>query len=103
MKNSASMSRFVTFAAAVCGSVLLLGPSVRADDAAAIQKLSKEEIATRFVGITAADVREGGRLLIQGEIIDITSKRNLTEARRAEVRAALIASVDPAKEIVFTP
>jgi thiol:disulfide interchange protein DsbC len=50
-----------------------------------------------------AYVTTDGRYLIRGEIIDLASRANLTEQRRADRRAALIATIDPASQIVFTP
>lgn len=55
------------------------------------------------VGGQVSYVTTDARLLFRGEIIDLATQRNLTEARRAENRAAMLASVDPAKEIVFSP
>jgi len=48
-------------------------------------------------------VTTDGRFLIRGEIIDLDSRENLTEARRAENRAAVLRSIDPAAQIVFSP
>jgi thiol:disulfide interchange protein DsbC len=114
----------MVFGAALVACGLTAGPGALAGDSvAASAKLSRQEIAAMFAGISADDVRDGpmpglyevsrggrvsyvsedGRLLIQGEVIEMPSKRNLTEARRAEARAALLATVDPAKEIIFTP
>jgi thiol:disulfide interchange protein DsbC len=85
--------------------------------------LTKEEFAARHAGLDASDIHDGpiagvweivvgtgvsyvtqdGRFLIQGEITDLDSQRNLTEARRAESRAALLAALDPETAIVFAP
>jgi thiol:disulfide interchange protein DsbC len=100
----------------------LLAASVAGADEPEI--VSAEDLAARYPGVEASDIRDApiaglyevvsggrisyltkdGRFLFQGEIIDLgNDNQNLTEARRAESRAELFASVDPATEIVFSP
>lgn len=84
---------------------------------------TKEEIASKLNGVSASDitdspieglyqiavgsnvayVTEDGRYLIQGEVYDLGSLENVTEATRASARVALLESVDPAEMIVFSP
>ena len=87
------------------------------------QLISKEELASRYSGIDARDIADGpfhglyeigtgntvsyvttdGRFLIKGDIIDLTTKTNVSEEHRAARRATLLASIDPATAIVFSP
>lgn len=85
--------------------------------------VSKEDLAKRYPEIDVRNIKEGplpgfyeitigsvvsyvttdGRFLFRGDIVDLGSRDNLTEARRSANRAALLANIDPAKEIVFSP
>jgi len=85
--------------------------------------LSKEELAAKLnnvdpkdisdspvpgiyqvaVGSNVAYVTNDGRYIIQGEIIDVDNGENITEGTRARARVGLLASVDPASMIVFSP
>ncbi len=85
--------------------------------------VGKEELAARYPELDANDIDSGplpgtyevvvgsnvmyvttdGRFLIRGEIVDLTTQSNLTAARRAAARATLLATIDPATEIVFSP
>lgn len=44
-----------------------------------------------------------GKYLIQGRVIDMATREDLTEGAKAEVRRDLLASVDASKQITFTP
>jgi thiol:disulfide interchange protein DsbC len=44
-----------------------------------------------------------GKYLIQGRVIDMTTREDLTEGAKAEVRRDLLASVDASKQITFAP
>lgn len=55
------------------------------------------------IGGAISYVTTDGRYLIRGEVFDLASRENLTEQRRAAQRAELLASIDPASEIVFAP
>jgi len=44
-----------------------------------------------------------GRFLLQGDVVDLESKKNLTEEKRSAGRRKLIASIDPDTMIVFSP
>jgi thiol:disulfide interchange protein DsbC len=90
-----------------------------ADEAA----LTKEQLVERHPELRREDIGDGpvnglyevqvagdisyvttdGRYLIRGEIIDLASRQNLTEERRAQNRARAIAAIDPSSQIVFSP
>ena len=109
------MGRMGTFVAAFAGIL----PAI-ADDTPV---LTKEQLAARHPEIRSEDVADSpigalyevnvggaisyvttdGRYLIRGEIIDLASRENLTEQRRAAQRAELIRSIDPRSLIVFKP
>ncbi len=83
--------------------------------------LTKEEIASKLNGVTANDITDSpipglyqvsvgsnvayvtadGRYLIQGEVYDLESLENVTEATRAAARVEMLGAVDPAEMIVF--
>jgi len=44
-----------------------------------------------------------GKYLIQGRMMDLETREDLTEAAKAGVRREILASVDPAKQITFAP
>lgn len=44
-----------------------------------------------------------GKYLIQGRLMDLETREDLTEAAKAGVRREILASVDPAKQITFAP
>ena len=91
--------------------------------AASAQELTKDELASRLNGITAADITDApipgmyevavganvayvtkdGRYIIRGDIIDAETSANVSEETRARARAAMLGSVDPASLIVFKP
>jgi thiol:disulfide interchange protein DsbC len=95
----------------------------RAPTSASAAAVSKAEIAARYPGLDPADVRDApipglyevvvqgkinyvtadGRFLIRGDIVDLSTRVDLTEQRRAAARAALFAAIDPTTEIVFSP
>tara|TARA_B100000029_G_scaffold469845_1_gene508104 strand:+ start:18575 stop:19378 length:804 start_codon:yes stop_codon:yes gene_type:complete len=55
------------------------------------------------VGPQVAYVSDDGRYFIQGDLYDLDSNQNLTEQRRADARAKVIAGIDPESMIVFSP
>ena len=55
------------------------------------------------VGPQVAYVSEDGRYFLQGDLYDLDSNQNLTEQRRARARAGVLAGIDPATMIVFSP
>src|SRR5690606_16568573 len=82
---------------------------------------TKEELAAKLNGVSPSDITaspiEGlyqvavgsnvayltadGRFLIEGEVYDLESLENVTEATRAAARVELLGAVDPAEMIVF--
>jgi thiol:disulfide interchange protein DsbC len=91
-----------------------------ADDSAVV---SKEDLAAKLNGVEASDITDSpipgvyevavgsnvayvtanGRYLMEGELYDLDSSVNLTEKTRSTARIDLLASVDPATMIVFSP
>ena len=86
-------------------------------------ELTREELAATLPGVQASDIhdsplpgmyeivldsdvvyvsRDGG-YLIQGDVFDLRERQNLTERRRTQARADILASVDPESMIVFSP
>ena len=100
--------------------LVLIVPLTQAQDAALP---TREEIAAKLKNVAASDltdsVLEGfyevsvgsrvgyisvdGRFLIEGEVYDLETSRNLTEDSRAEARVDLLGGVDPEQMIVFSP
>ena len=89
----------------------------------AAQELTKEQLAEEFPGIEANDIVEAavsgfyevaigssvayvskdGRYILQGDLYDLSENTNLTERRRSTARVDMLATVDPATMIVFSP
>jgi thiol:disulfide interchange protein DsbC len=85
--------------------------------------VSKEELVSRYPGLTVDAIHDApipgyyeidsgkniryvstdGRFMIRGDIVDLSNQANLTEGRRAKIRAEMLASIDPANAIVFSP
>ncbi len=86
-------------------------------------ELSKEELAALLVGVEASEIAESpmpgiyeiaigsnvayvtadGRYLLQGDLYDLSTNENVTEARRARERANVLAGLDTADMIIFSP
>ncbi|MBL8226238.1 MAG: thioredoxin fold domain-containing protein [Chromatiales bacterium] len=82
--------------AAIAGSIPGVSP----------EQVSPSPIAGLYevrLGSKIAYVSGDGRYLLQGEIIDLTTDENLTEARREGLRRAVLATVDEGSMIVFAP
>ncbi|MDQ2069463.1 DsbC family protein [Natronospira bacteriovora] len=54
------------------------------------------------IGPEVVYLDENGQYLIQGDLIELESRRNLTEATRAEARAAALETVPDSRKITFT-
>ena len=98
---------------------LTLAVSVAQED----EDLTKEELAATLVGVEASEVIESpvsgmyevavgsnvayvtsnGRYLLQGDLYDLTTNENVTETRRARERVNMLAGVDSADMIIFSP
>ena len=104
--------------------ILCLAPFAFAASASAQDgELTREELAATLPGVQAGDIHDSplpgmyeivldsdvvyisrdGSFLIQGDVFDLQDRRNLTESRRAQARADLLASADPESMIVFSP
>lgn len=55
------------------------------------------------LGSQVAYVTQDGRYLIKGEVIDLDNSINLTEASKTQARRELLAGLDQANMIVFSP
>lgn len=44
-----------------------------------------------------------GKYLIQGRVVNLDTREDLTEAAKSEVRRELLAGIDTSKQIIFTP
>jgi thiol:disulfide interchange protein DsbC len=90
---------------------------------ASAQELTRDELAGRLNGVLVEDITDApipgiyqvavganvayvtkdGRFIIRGDIYDAETSTNVSEEARARARVTLLASVDPATTIVFTP
>ncbi len=86
-------------------------------------ELSKEELAALLVGVEASEIADSpmpgvyeiaigsniayvtadGRYLLQGDLYDLSTNENVTEARRARERVNVLAGIDTADMIIFSP
>jgi thiol:disulfide interchange protein DsbC len=98
---------------------LATAPSLAAGEAEAIQKrlaetypelrsdqISPSPISGLFelrMGPQVAYVSADGRFLVRGDIIEVQTEANLTEARRGAARLSAIEDVGDARMIVFAP
>ena len=84
---------------------------------------TRAEVAAKLNGVTASDLKDSviegfyevslgarvayistdGRYLVEGEVYDLVDSSNVTEQSRAAARVNLLAGVDPAEMIVFSP
>jgi len=98
---------------------LFLAVSVAQEDA----ELSKEELAATLFGVEASDIADSplpgiyevavgsdigyitsdGRYLFQGDLYDLSTNENVTETRRERRRVNVLAGVDVADMIIFSP
>lgn len=74
------------------------GLSVDALEESAIPGLYEFVIGSRVFYLSA-----DGRYLIQGELVDLDAGRNLTEMRRARLRATMLEGVPEADMVIFEP
>ena len=104
--------------------MLCLAPFIVAAPAGAQDgELTREALAATLPGVQPDDIHDSllpgmyeivldsdvvyisrdGSYLIQGDVFDLRDRKNLTERRRAEARADILASADPETMIVFSP
>ncbi len=55
------------------------------------------------IGAQVAYISADGRFLVQGDIYDVESETNITEARRTQARAAAIDALGDSSMIIFSP
>jgi len=55
------------------------------------------------LGSRVAYVSQDGKYLIQGSLVQLDSRTNLTEASEAKLRRAMLSAVGPERRIVFSP
>lgn len=100
-------------------AVLVAGPALAAGEAELIQQqlvktfpevradqLSPSPIPGLFelrIGPQVAYVSADGRYLLRGDIIEVATNENLSEARRSAARLSAVDDVGEAKMIVFSP
>ena len=104
-------------------SVLLLSLVLVVSLAQEDGELSKEELAALLVGVEASEIADSpvpglyevaigsniayvtadGRYLLQGDLYDLSTNENVTESRRARERVNMLAGVDTADMIIFSP
>jgi thiol:disulfide interchange protein DsbC len=75
-------------------------PGVKAED---VRPSPIEGIYEVSMGADAAYVSADGRYVITGDMYEIDSRKNLTEARRVQARTRALAKLDERDMIVFTP
>lgn len=112
-----------TIRAALTTCAVIAAAPALSQPPSAPQTISKEQLAARFPELDIGGIKDSpvpglyeavsgtnvayfttdGRFLFRGDIVEIDSRTNLTDARRAESRAAMLATIDPAKEIVYAP
>jgi thiol:disulfide interchange protein DsbC len=98
---------------------LFLAVSVAQESA----ELSKEELAATLAGVEASDIADSplpgiyevaigsnvayvtadGRYVLEGDLYDLNTNENVTETRRARARVSVLAGVDTADMIIFSP
>ncbi len=98
---------------------LFLAVSVAQENA----ELSKEELAATLDGVEASDIADSplpgiyeiavgsnvayvttdGRYVLEGDLYDLSTNENVTETRRARARVNVLAGVDTADMIIFSP
>ena len=86
-------------------------------------ELSKEELAATLAGVEASDIADSplpgiyeiavgsnvayvtadGRYVLEGDLYDLSTNENVTETRRARARVSVLAGVDTADMIIFSP
>lgn len=55
------------------------------------------------LGAEVIYVTQDGRFMLQGNLIDLVNKENLTEDKRAEGRLKIVKAIDPKSMIVYSP
>jgi thiol:disulfide interchange protein DsbC len=100
----------------ISAALMALYPAAATTDASV-----EESLAAKFPGVEAEHVRPSqlpglwevaigpqvvyftadGRYMVRGELVDMMTGQNLTEARQSELRLSMVNDLDPARMIVF--
>lgn len=86
--------------AAVKAAIEKMAPGNKVDR---IQATSIPSIYEVMMGAEVVYISKDGRYMLQGDLIDINAKKNLTEDQRAKGRIKLISAVKPSDMIIFAP
>lgn len=85
---------------AIAAKLNEIGVAVAADD---IVESPVDGLYQITVGTAVAYVTTDGDYVIEGDVIELDGLRNLTQRKRDNLRAEILADVDPSEMIVFTP
>jgi len=112
------MKQFKIIFSTLLGFVLLAAANVKADEDAVRTVIKKAMPSLKIDSITASEakglfevtvganiiyVSEDGKYLLQGHLIDIAAKKDLTEARLGEARKQALADIGKDNMIIFKP
>lgn len=86
--------------AAVKAAIEKMAPGNKIDR---IQATSIPSIYEVMMGAEVVYISKDGRYMLQGDLIDINAKKNLTEDQRAKGRIKLLSAVKPSDMIIFSP
>ena len=109
MKSGWSLLPLILFSAAALAqddvelSKEALAETLVGVDASSISDSPVDGMYAVTVGSNVAYVTTDGHYLLQGDLYDLTTNENVTESRRARERVSMLASVDRADMIVFSP
>lgn len=77
-----------------------INPQIQVDQVAATPIEGVYEVT---IGSEIYYVSADGRYMLQGELVDLQERRSLTEPRRAEIRASMVARVPEDQMLVYRP
>ena len=86
--------------AAVNRALNAFSPGLRADS---IRPIDASQFFEIIVGTEVVYISQDGRFMLQGDLVDLEQRVNLTESVRGVGRLKLVAGLDEAKMIVFAP
>ena len=78
----------------------LVAPGAKPDSIVATALPGLYEVT---VGIEVVYISKDGRYMLQGDLVDVQTQKNLTEAKRAIGRLKLVNAVSESAMVVFTP
>lgn len=112
------MKQFKLISSTLLGFVLLMGTQVKADEDAVRASIKKAMPSLKIDSVIASEakgifevtaganiiyVSEDGKYLLQGHLIDIAAKKDLTEAKLAGARKQALADMGEDNMIIFKP